>query len=130
MTTLCGNCGHALRVDDKYCSECGAPVVATAPPTQSQHWEYCEIAWGERGILIHDKSYFWVQDMVTGVEILRSVTTFVPSEVTRTTPYPTFTTATNAAVDELVQQLLGAGWESIATAGNGWWSQRFSRRVQ
>jgi hypothetical protein len=124
----CQICGHRLRRADRYCSQCGAPVGATtsAPvPPASSH--YCEITWAARGFLTNDRSYFYIQDLVTGTELLRSDKTFVARQMARTIAYPAEDAANHALVDELAQQLRAAGWEPLQTQGSGWWSQRFMR---
>lgn len=129
MARTCRNCGHKLRVADKYCSECGMPVGAIAAPTTAQLWEYCEVRWSARGFLTHDKSYFWAQDMVTGAEILQSEGTFEARAVTVTRPYPEDEGRARGAMHELVEHLKEEGWEPMATSGSGWWSQRFMRKI-
>lgn len=132
MAKLCSECGHKLRVVDKYCAECGVSlgdVVGAVAAPRTRVAEYCEITWGARGFLLHDKSFFCAQDMVTGAEIQRSAMTFVAHEVTRTVASPTDDTGTRAVADEMVDDLLAAGWVPLQTRGPGWWSQRFSRTV-
>jgi hypothetical protein len=129
MAKTCQNCGQKLRAKDKYCSECGVPVGSIAAPSQAQEWEYCEIMWSARGFLANDKSHFWAQEIVTGDEVLRSSDTFQAREVTETRVYPVDDRRTHAAMNELVDHLKDEGWESLATRGSGWWSQRFRRKI-
>lgn len=129
MPRTCQNCGHKLRVRDKYCSECGVPVGSIAAPTQAQEWEYCEVMWTARGFLAHDQSYFCARDMVTGDEIARSCDTFQAHEVTQTRAHPVDDLQTHAVLEEFTDHLKDAGWEPLATSGSGWWNQRFRRKV-
>jgi NMD protein affecting ribosome stability and mRNA decay len=129
MARTCVNCGHKVRVADKYCSECGVPLGTIAAPTQAQEWEYCEVTWSARGFLANDKSYFWAQDMLTGDEVMRSQGTFQAREVTETNPYPAGERRTHIVIGELIEHLKDEGWEPMATGGSGWWSQRFKRKI-
>jgi hypothetical protein len=130
----CGNCGETLRRTDQYCSQCGALVgelvgVPILPVSQEQ-WEYCEITWSARGFLNNDRSFFWAQNLISGAEMVRGVTTFTPDDLTIRLLEPHDDASTRRAVKELVPQLLDDGWEPIKTSGVGWWSQRFSRRIR
>src|ERR1700751_3774380 len=45
--TVCAACGHQLREDAKFCSDCGAPVAAAATPREQRKTVtvlFCDVA--------------------------------------------------------------------------------------
>src|ERR1700749_2081612 len=45
--TVCAACGHELREDAKFCSDCGAPVAAAATPREQRKTVtvlFCDVA--------------------------------------------------------------------------------------
>lgn len=127
MPSHCASCGHALRGDEKFCSECGAPAGGASPPPQPDQWMYCEITWVRRGFL-GGRSYFWARDMATGAEIARGTRVFSPmARAIEDVPAPGG--LTDMALAEVVGMLVSSGWEPLPGNGPYWWSQRFRHVV-
>src|SRR5258708_586159 len=61
MANVCTNCGHELRVDDKFCAECGTSVGgAASSQTQPERWEYCEIRCESKQKIMFVGNIWWM----------------------------------------------------------------------
>ena len=134
MAQHCITCGRELRDSDVYCASCGAAPVKAAPQqAEPERWEVCEVTWSKKKGLFA-KWYFWARNRETGAPVVTGKREFLPSGTSYGASGPEAgNPRTEAAFNEVVDQLREVGWEPVAasgsSAGSSRWSPQFRRSV-
>lgn len=108
---FCYKCGTQLPNEAEFCWKCGKPQTAQSQGDEPR-WETCEIVW-QKGFV---------------VEAIGPAGKYSPAEAAITSG----SQSNDLDVSEhraLVSRLTEEGWEPTGDRGEGWWNNRFRRRV-
>jgi len=138
MTIYCSQCGKDHPDDANFCMKCGAPlgegVQALWQP--EPQWEYCEIVFEELragGITRREKIQFWAKAIGLQGEYSAGTGPEVYADQTgwrRITSSGQDQTNYVPALNALIAQLSGQGWEPVPNKGSSWFSYKFRRQVR
>jgi len=139
MAIYCSQCGEDHPGAANFCMKCGAPLKESFQPSgrPEPQWEYCEIVFDELqagGITRREIIKFWAQAIGAqgeynageGPEVYadksgwRRVTKCVGQDRANYMP----------ALNALIGQLSGHGWEPLSNRGSCWFSYKFRRQVR
>ena len=139
MAIYCSQCGKDHPDDANYCMKCGAPLREDfqAPLQPEPQWEYYEIVFAELragGITRQEKIQFWAKaigpqgeyNAGEGPEVYADqsgygrITSSVGRDQTNYVP----------ALNALIAQLTGHGWEPLPNKGYYWFNYKFRRQVR
>lgn len=109
-------------VPERLASPPAHPPPTAPAPQAGAAWETCEIDWW-RGYV---KSDFYA--VAAGADELSAEVARSPAFRWRSAAEPPSTDPIVAAHDTLVQKLMGAGWEEVAS-GTSWYRRRYRRRL-
>ena len=127
---ICANCGGSVPQHARFCPSCGAAqasdgparAVATDVPDRPQKWSWCEIEW----VRSFRGSEFEARPLDPDGDVLERSPTFRWREKD---PPPEGNADAREAHENLVQMLVGAGWEPVGEVAP-WYAERFRRPAE
>jgi hypothetical protein len=124
MSIHCAQCRTALPEGGAFCWRCGSVARSATEATGPVAYEACEIVYGTP----HHKGevVFWAR--ATGKSGTFSAAESEPLQRDETGTY-LVGKDTRAALDRLLADLAGQGWESLGIHGCDFWDHRLRRRV-
>jgi hypothetical protein len=125
----CANCGKPIAGEVNFCPYCGRQVDRGSASTDTAAWEYCQIqAYWETALFSYRCGY-WADSV--GRNGTYSVGWSKQYNVRGNPPGGTGQKEGELARNihfELVNYLVGDGWEATPDRGESWWMLRFRRK--